>query len=141
MKLPITRTKSNGAAMWDEGGYDGNTGRAVCITGPFGERLKPFFVHAGPKVRPNGKHALVPLFVGGYIVQVDMSEKHKSARLLQIDEINDKHVDVSVVASTMDGAQWDDGTPPPKLLLPALRAAQEQAGRHGSVTPTFVVQQ
>lgn len=139
INLPLVRTKSGAAAFWDEGGYDGMAGRAVVVTGAYGEKLRPYFSYKGEGRRPNAKHALMPLYTGGYIVQVDTNPKETTMRIMQIMSVEADTVRVIPVALAR-GEKWDDGVPPPKILHDALVAAHAAATRYGNVEPGYAVE-
>jgi hypothetical protein len=136
--MPIIRTRSNAAALWDEGGNDGTTGRAVVVTGAYGERLRPFFMYRGDTRRANAKHALMPLYNGGYIVQIDLTPQEKTIRVLQVVRVEDDTAKVVLVAMS-NGETWDEGKTPPKLLMAALEAAHTSATTYGNVAPGYIV--
>lgn len=140
-KIPLVRTRSGAASLWDEGGRDETCGRAVIVTGMYGERLRPYFKYRGPTRRPNGKHALMPVYVGGYVVQTDANQVGKSVRVLQVIGLEDgaQMMDVELIASGA-GDQWDEGRRPPPVLTDALKAAAHAANCRNNVEPGYIVE-
>lgn len=134
--IPVARTRSGLAAMWERGGHSGKSGSAVVIADTYGGRLRASFQYSGPDHRANGMHALVLVRAGNYIVNVEESGDHESVTVLQLVEVPDKTAPTDAVARARLVARcingfWEDGVPPPRLLEPAIQAAIKCAGTYG----------
>lgn len=138
INLPLVRTRSGAAAMWDQGGFDGLTGRAVVIAGVYGEKLRPYFTYRMEGHRPNARHALMPVYPGGHIVQVDTNPDETTVRVLQVVLIEEEYVQATLVAMAVNDS-WKDGISPPKILQNAVDAACAAAARYGSVVPGYAI--
>ena len=66
MYSKVGRSKSGLPTITEEGGGASNTGSAIVVCGPQGERVKPLFV---PKGYAQGTHAIFVAKVGMYILE------------------------------------------------------------------------
>lgn len=87
-KIAIERTKKGYPAHWEQGGGYTNTGVATIIAGKNGQPKKPIYVRARGHLA-NGKHALIPLEIGDYIIRVH----HKGDFFIEILKIIDFEVE------------------------------------------------
>ena len=80
--------KTGGYGLWEEGGSTGPEARAIFATNPDGSAPVPFYVFDKNSV-VNGKHALVPIEVGSYIVLGGRKANVAVVLVYKVMEIND----------------------------------------------------
>lgn len=80
--------KTGGYGLWEEGGSTGTEARAIFATNTDGSAPVPFYVFDKNSV-VNGKHALVPIEVGSYIVLGGRKNNVAVVLVYKVMEIND----------------------------------------------------
>ena len=140
--IPVVCTKSGAAAMWHEGGSHEGVGRAVVVTGAFGEKVRPYFVRRDHAAKVSTKLALMPLYVGSFIIHIDSNSDDDTLRVLQVRKLAVGNTDypeatVSLVAERRNGA-WEHDTTPPPVLNEAIEAAEILAAADDPVA-TYIV--
>ncbi|NLM21770.1 MAG: hypothetical protein GX207_08495 [Peptococcaceae bacterium] len=111
-KIAIETTKKGYPAHWEQGGGYTNTGVATIIAGKNGEPKKPIYVRARGHLA-NGKHALIPLEIGDYIIEADHYRKNfyiSVMKIVDIEEHNEKTLGNSIENLTV--AEYDEKYPP-----------------------------
>jgi len=124
-KIKINKTKSGRPALWEWGGGYSNTGEATIITGRNGEPLKPYYIRRRGELA-NSCHALLPLMVGGYIIEAKHHREDFVIKVFKVTKIdlNELRATLKSVAEFSYG-EWDK--PLPKFLEAAVNAAKEKA--------------
>ena len=83
--------KTGGYGLWEEGGSTGPEARAILATNPDGSAPSPFYVFDKNNV-VNGKHALVPIQKGSYIVLGGRKQNSSVILVYRVDAIEDTTV-------------------------------------------------
>ena len=108
MKIEIERTKKGFPALWECGGGFTNTGEATIIAGKDGKAKNPIYIRKRGSLA-NGRHALIPIEVGDYVIEVD---HHRKDFYISVMKIVD--VDIEEQCATLESfalfseGEWND---------------------------------
>jgi len=126
-KVFIDKTKKGYLAAWECGGGMTNTGRAVIVCGPAGEKLKPVYYRRRGHLACN-EHGLFILKPGYHLI---FANHHRGDFHIDVQKIVSLHADnekpyalVELVCNFSKG-EWDKE--PPEELKPAIEAAKAKA--------------
>lgn len=134
MNKTIERTKNGYPALWESGGGSTNTGEATIITNKDGQPKKAIYVRSRGQLA-NGRHALIPISVGDYIISAD---HHRKDFKIEIYKILDFEEETAVVeqVNRFSMGEWD--TELPAYLEAAVQAAMEKATCYHCREPHYV---
>lgn len=123
----LDTTTSGYAAFWEEGGSCRKSGFASITAGPNGERKHAFFKRTSGSLS-NGKHVLLPIRPGDYIITQDHGLGNEIQIIYKVERIfkdgDTWYADVKVITHYGNG-QWVD--PLPSFLEEASQAAYDKA--------------
>lgn len=83
----IEISKKGIPCLWECGGGYKKTGDATVIAGKHGEAKKAIYVRTHGDLSCNN-HALIPVKVGDYVINVDHQHGNNTIKIFQITEIN-----------------------------------------------------
>jgi len=126
-RMQIEVSKSGIPCLWEKGGAMTNTGTAQIICGPSGEQKKAIYVPTGGHLAC-GEHALIPVAVGDYVVQVARWRDKETVVIYQITTIDPPQQGVST--ATACGCTLVELTETSTSLEPAVEAAIEKANNY-----------
>ena len=69
--VAIERTRLGKPCMWECGGMRSNIGKAIIFADANGDAMRPYFTRYN-MLATNGQHALMPLFRGAHMVNVEV---------------------------------------------------------------------
>lgn len=72
--------------LWEEGGSAGHEGFVILATDKDGRRIQPLIVHNNTS-KINGKHALLPMAKGNFIIMGGWNHKIEILAIYQVDEM------------------------------------------------------
>lgn len=81
MSYRVNRSKSGLPTITECGGGASNTGNAIIVTGPHGEKVRPLFV---PRGYSNGDHAIFVAKAGMHLIYADHDRGGESATVKRI---------------------------------------------------------
>jgi hypothetical protein len=113
-ELPVLKTKSGHPALWEEGGGCKNTGRAIIICGPSGEKVSPLYIRKRGHLS-NKEHALFEVKESMHVVEVEHHREDFSVRVWKITSLSQKNggwVATLKMLSECSGGEWTRTLPP-----------------------------
>lgn len=142
IKTRIERTKRGYPAFWEAGGGFSNTGEATIITTKDGQPKKAIYVR-GRGDLANGKHALVIVEVGDYIIEANHHRedfKIKIYKVLDFEVKKEETYEITYAVMEQDNCfsrgEWDAELP--AYLEAAVQAAMEKATCYHCREPHYV---
>lgn len=133
IRIGIERTRKGYPALWESGGGMMNTGGAMVVAGPRGEKLKPVYIR-GRGHLANSKHALFVIREGYTVVWADHHRGDYHITLLRITKILDEEAELEPIAD-FDQGEW--GQEPPEWAWPAIEAVREKASCYHCREPHY----
>lgn len=133
--IEISTTKI--AAIWEEGGSFGDSGVATLVCDNYGQSKNTISKKYGKFAEPNGKHALIPISLGDYVVEVDHIRQKFNIALYKITKINKKTklATIELVASCEREncyGTFDDN------FKTVIKIAKEKATNYKCTKPYFI---
>jgi hypothetical protein len=120
--MRIERTKKFLPAIWEEGGGATNTGRAVIVTGPRGEKKRPIYTRTGGHLS-NSQHALFVVGVGDIVIKARRHNGDYEIDVLRIERIDDDQATLTQI-NTYGQGEWEAPNEP--YLDAAVSAARKK---------------
>jgi len=121
LNIEIERTKKGFPALWESGGGFSNTGKAIIIAGPNGEKKAPLYIrHRGHLACAN--HALFPVHEGDIVVQSSHHRGDFHHEVYRLIAIRGDEAELELIAEFSHG-QWDPGPLGQKLEADLARMA------------------
>jgi len=134
--IPLVRSRSGTACLWEAGGAGRNTGHAVVIAGPHGERLRAIYVRRrGPLA--GWDHALIPVRVGDLVFAADQHREDFEITVSRIAAIRETEADLERLTD-YEGGEW--ALPPLREWDGALQAVVAKATCYHCRAPHFVLE-
>jgi len=138
--IELTLTKKGHPAMWEEGGGLSNTGWAIIVAGPNGERLEPIYVRRAGHLAGR-QHALFVVKVGYIVVKAYHHRRDFTIKVYRIASIDlgdpeNKTAEFEVLHEFSRG-EWD--IEPPDNLLDAIEAARAKATCYHCRSPHYAI--
>ena len=129
LNIEIERTKKGYAALWESGGGYSNTGKAIIIAGPNGEKKAPIYTRARGHLAC-AKHALFPVNEGDIVIQSRQHRGDFHHEVYRIVAIRDDEAELERIAEYYRG-QWDAGQIGQKLEADLARMTAGEAPAMG----------
>ena len=123
--MPLHRSRSGLACLWECGGGLTNTGRAQLVASPTGKPKRAIYIRTHGDLC-NGDHALIPVRVGDCVVSVD---RHRDRVAVQVECITAINGDTATLEHTDDLICWD-----------VIRAAVEKSWDYHCRQPHYIRQ-
>lgn len=124
--LVLERTRSGLPVLWERGGGWSNTGSAVIVAGPAGEKKRPVYIRRRGHLA-GGERALFVVRPGDHVTKASHHRFDFQVRVYRIVQIEDGE---QPKAYAEEVASWDMGewVPPlPTHLEAAVEAARKKA--------------
>jgi len=109
MAFNLTISKSGLPCLWESGGGATNTGGARIIADRDGQPKKPIYIKRRGQLSCK-EHALIPIQVGDYVVEVSHHRRGFHTQIWRITVISDEEVTAELVAE-YDYGEWDSKLP------------------------------
>jgi len=122
-KFKIERTRTGLPARWECGGSATNTGECTIIAGANGLPKKAVYIKRSGHLS-NGRHALIIVEVGDYIIEAYHHRKDFTIRIHKILQFDDEAAIVEQI-NRFSKNEWDAELP--AFLEAAVEAAKDKA--------------
>jgi hypothetical protein len=126
LKVRLEKTRDGKPAMWETGGGSTNSGDAVIIAGPRGERLTSVYVPTDGYM--TGKHALFAVEVGCHVIEAFYEHPELEIFVYRIEDIekdNGDYIATMIPLYFFRDGKWDHEAP--EWLADAIVAAEEKS--------------
>lgn len=134
VKIQIQRTKQGLPALWESGGGYTQTGDAIVIAGPNGEKKAPYYIRQRGHLACD-RHALLLIHEGDIIIEAEHHHKDFEIRVWRIVQIIGEEAWLNLMYEFSWG-EWD--TEPPEYLQPAIEAAMKKATCYHCREPHYI---
>jgi len=134
MKMKIEKTKKGLPAMWESGGGYTQTGDAIIIAGPNGEKKTPLYIRRRGHLACE-RHALLLIHEGDIIIEAEHHHRDFEVRVWRIDQILEEEAQLSLLHEFSWG-DWD--VEPPENFRAAVEAAMKKATCYHCREPHYV---
>jgi hypothetical protein len=135
-KIKIERTKKGFPALWECGGGFTNTGEATIIASSSGGPKRAIYIRSrGPLA--NGRHALIPVEVGDYVIEAD---HHREDFEITIHRIINFEEETAVVEQVYEFSMGEWDKEPPAHLEQAVHTAMFKATCYHCREPHFIAE-
>lgn len=136
-KIFFERTRRGFPSLWEAGGGYTNTGEATIIVGRDGQPKKAVYIKKRGHLA-NGKHALIPIEVGDYIIFANHHRRDFEIEIYKIEDFEGETAGETVVVEQVNHfsmGEWNAELP--AFLKAAVEAAVEKATCYHCREPHF----
>ena len=134
-KIVIERTKKGYPALWEQGGGYSNTGEATIIASPSGGPKRAIYIRNRGHLA-NGRHALIPVEAGDYVIKADHHREDFEITIHRIINFEEETAVVEQVYKFSMG-EWDKELP--AHLEQAVHTAMHKATCYHCREPHFAI--
>jgi hypothetical protein len=133
------KTKKGFPAMWEAGGGYSNTGEAIIIASPTGEKKTPVYVRRRGSLA-NSVHALFIVQQGDVVVEADHHRRDFNIKVYRIQKFLEKDQEIyAVLEQITEFSQGEWSKPLPPELEDAVQAAMEKATCYHCRKPHYAI--
>ncbi len=130
-QLEISFSKKSVPCLWESGGSWTNTGESQIVAGKDGLPKAALYIR-GEGSLACGRHALIPIEVGDYVVQAKHHRKDFRISILQITALDTvKGVATTTEVNSFSEGEWDEPfTMEMGHLVPSCERAKDKASEY-----------
>ena len=143
----VPKSKKGGVAIWEEGGAVHGSGSALIVANSDGSKPQAYRAFHDKDIF-NGRHALVPVDVGSYIVVAYATPKQDTVIIYRVKDLTIRGDVADIVTELIAAAAGDEinfydrATEEEHKLFapqsPIVNAAYTQATTHHSTAPAYI---